>query len=1138
MSTENPSELDMTLRQTGEALEETRDISLVKGVEQDVKAPKIPGYVLTAPVGQGAYAQVWKAWQVRTGKMVAVKVFTQSGGANWLFLQREVERMVRLDKHPNVVSLLNADLGGAVPYYVMELMEAGSLDRYVNTEKPVPVGKAVMWMEEIASALAYVHAKGVIHCDLKPANVMEDENGHARVVDFGQARAMTDSHGALGTLFYMAPEQAVTTKEGEVVQPDVRWDVYALGATVYAMLTGKAPHGETMRTRLETSPALEDRLRIYRDLAGREAAPSLITAAKGRVDEDLAAIVGKCLEAVADRRYGSAGAVLQDLTARKERRPVGPLAHRRGYRARRYVQRNLAAVVIGGLALAGLLVSGGRIVVQRAQLKEQVEAGLLIRAQQCAERQDHAAAAAVYAELNRIAPSDFARASALAHLDRLAIPELELECPGLAVYAAFSPDGKRLLTGQRDNSAIIWDVATGKQAGGILRHKNMVATDVAGAFSPDGKVVATVSPYDGEVRMWTTETGQPVCPPADIGMSAGRVYFTPDGTRLVVCQGGLTLDGVLVLDAKTLKPLGSRIPGGLAMIPKDGRFLLTASGAKFQVWDWDAVSMKPRGPEIAIKPAATGLALSPDGTRIAYAGINNTIQILDLATRKTIGRTLFTQDATYSLDFSPDGTKLVSASNDGNARIWNVQTWEPVGGAMRHEDAVMQALFTPDGRFVVTRSLDRTVRVWDAGTGKPLDRACSHLVYPNNMVISPDGSRLAVVTVEKTMKIWKIDPQDSIKATIDAPQWADSVAVTPDGGRIIRSYYNLVVKFWSVTTGQPESGDIPLQGYPYCLAFLPSGDRAAVGCLDGTIALVDLKTSSVSGSMFAGEPVYCLDVSADGSKLVTGGAKGARLFSLSEPGQPGKLLEHQAVIRCAFSPDGTRILTVGNNKCCLWDADQGKMIALLHAGGAFIAAISPDGKWLATGGNDGTARFYATADGKPAGARMAHGDTVLSLAFSPDGRRLLTGSFDGAARVWKVPSGEPASKPFQHIWGVSVVAFSPDGRTAITSAYLGGVHLWDLSNGEQIGPTMDTGGPAMLLKMLPGEDRLLTVVSALPQVIIWPIKWLNQRISPPDLVRRVAYVAQQRVGPTGRLEPVPYAEKVRMRADTAVAKTP
>ena len=119
MEAESPR-LDLTLPQTPEGAGETRALSVPSDVQQAAGAPKIPGYILTAPLGQGAYAQVWMTWQQRTGKQVAVKVFRQREGVNWLFLRQEVERLIKLDKHPHIVSLLDADLGGEPAWYATD----------------------------------------------------------------------------------------------------------------------------------------------------------------------------------------------------------------------------------------------------------------------------------------------------------------------------------------------------------------------------------------------------------------------------------------------------------------------------------------------------------------------------------------------------------------------------------------------------------------------------------------------------------------------------------------------------------------------------------------------------------------------------------------------------------------------------------------------------------------------------------------------------------------------------------------------------------------------------------------------------------------------------------------------------------
>ncbi|MEK7765088.1 MAG: protein kinase, partial [bacterium] len=180
----DPPGLDATIVQSSEAVAAAKAQAAPSELPA-AEAPKVPGYVLLAPLGRGAFAEVWKARQQRTGKLVALKVFHQRQGVNWVMLQRELERLTRLDKHPHVVSLLDADLTGDTAWYATELLEKGSLEKFVtgkgtgeggereraDREPRLRRGEAAVaatpdrvaqWMEEIAEALAFVHGKGII----------------------------------------------------------------------------------------------------------------------------------------------------------------------------------------------------------------------------------------------------------------------------------------------------------------------------------------------------------------------------------------------------------------------------------------------------------------------------------------------------------------------------------------------------------------------------------------------------------------------------------------------------------------------------------------------------------------------------------------------------------------------------------------------------------------------------------------------------------------------------------------------------------------------------------------------------------------------------------------------------------------
>lgn len=370
---QNPSAFATEVQDTREG-ERSASLSAALAGQPDPDAPRIEGYLPTAALGEGAYGRVWRSWQLRTRKEVALKVFLRRTGLDWIFLRREVERLTRLDKHAHIVTLLDANLDSDPPFYAMDLVQPGSLSRYADPAHKVNTKTALKWMRQLCDALSYVHTKGIIHCDLKPANILVDEDDHIRVVDFGHSRVFTETIGSVGTLFFMAPEQAVIAEEGRPVQPDLRWDIYALGATIYNVLAGTAPYATPdLMARLESTSALRDRLNIYRDAVVRGAGS---LAAPPGVEVEFWAIIRRCLEIEPEKRYPTTRDVEADLLALEQCRPVSPLAHQTGYRFRKFIQRNPVPVVLAtalGIALIASAVTVANLLRQEAAQRRVAE---------------------------------------------------------------------------------------------------------------------------------------------------------------------------------------------------------------------------------------------------------------------------------------------------------------------------------------------------------------------------------------------------------------------------------------------------------------------------------------------------------------------------------------------------------------------------------------------------------------------------------------------------------------------------------------------------------------------------------------------------------------------------------------------
>lgn len=279
-----------------------------------------PGFEPLEFLGAGAYGEVWVAIDRNTGRRVAIKFYAHQGGLDWSLLTREVEKLRFLFADRYVVQLIEVGWEAETPYYVMEYVEHGSLAKRLGEVGKLPVRDAVQLFREVAIGLVHAHGKGVLHCDLKPANVLLDQDGRPRLADFGQARLSHEQMPSLGTLFYMAPEQADLQ-----AAPDARWDVYALGALLYTMLVGEPPYRTPENVSILEQPSgLAHRLARYRDLL-RSAPPLEAHRKAPGVDRALAEILERCLAIHPARRYPNVQAVLDALQARDAKRSRQPL---------------------------------------------------------------------------------------------------------------------------------------------------------------------------------------------------------------------------------------------------------------------------------------------------------------------------------------------------------------------------------------------------------------------------------------------------------------------------------------------------------------------------------------------------------------------------------------------------------------------------------------------------------------------------------------------------------------------------------------------------------------------------------------------------------------------------------------------
>ena len=273
---------------------------------------QIGKYDVMDRLGTGAFGVVYRCRDAALDRTVAVKVLSMAGHADPELLerfQRESRAAARIS-HPHIVPVFEAGLDGDQPYLVMEHVEGQSLDRLIGSPR-LTLETALRVVFHLAQALQAAHEQGVVHRDVKPANVLIDHDGRPKLTDFGLARLATDRGGLsrtgdlLGTPRYMSPEQ-VLLGHGEV---DCRTDIYSLGAVMYEMLTGV--------------PAADgpNPMAVLRKISDDEPVP--LRQLKPKVPEEVAAICERMMAKDRDLRYPTAAAVAGDIQAFMLRKMLG-----------------------------------------------------------------------------------------------------------------------------------------------------------------------------------------------------------------------------------------------------------------------------------------------------------------------------------------------------------------------------------------------------------------------------------------------------------------------------------------------------------------------------------------------------------------------------------------------------------------------------------------------------------------------------------------------------------------------------------------------------------------------------------------------------------------------------------------------
>jgi WD40 repeat protein/tetratricopeptide (TPR) repeat protein len=926
---------------------------------------------------------------------------------------------------------------------------------------------------QTAQGLAYAHSRGIVHRDIKPSNLLLDPAGVVWITDFGLAKAEEDGLTAtgdiMGTFRYMAPERF----RG---QADARADIYALGVTLYELLTLKSAYSSN------------DRLKLIELVKNQE--PVRPRVLDSRIPRDLETIVLKAIDKDPKARYHSAEAMADDLRRFLDDEPIQARQISAAERYWRWARRNPLIATLGGVLTAVLfaMTAGSMMAATyfrtlagrefRANQQSQVAQQIAIEArQQALEERDrsqrHSAGLALDkgialaeqgeaarglhwllesltgapsepAEIQRVIRINLSAWSEQVHGLRHIIRVPSRSESTAAYRCAFSPDGHLFAVASADRIEF-WDAKSFEPAGKSLVFERLPQ---AFAFSPDAKTLITGDDQGGAQR-WDVTTRSRVGPPLPHGGIVWGVAFSPDGTAILTGCGDGT---VRIWDARTGQPLCAPLETGLRV---------------------SSVAFGPDGKSIMV---GTGTDGRPGA---AY--------LWDRATRAKPTIPLTHQDAVLAVAFNPAGTTVLTGSQDGTAQLWDTDTNRSIGAPLWHRHGVYGALFTPDGAAILTGCRDDlSAFLWEAATGQRIGTPLWHEGPLDCLAVSPDGRTVLSGGVDETARLWEIgrnrsrplDPTRRMKRSEEpGPQdelrlpdyyLKKTIAYSPDRKTVLTSDGGHVARLWETSTGRPLGAPLHHARNVRTVAFSPDGKRVAtashdfgVGLLDGNWGVIHLWDSTT------GRPLA------------------------------PAIWQNQWVSALAFSPDG-RVLASGDygQTVQFWDVVTGQPAGLPieQRGVVFSVAFSPDGKTLAVGTVDPAkeARLWDLATGRPKGSAMPHKDWVVEVAFSPDGRLLLTRSHDATARLWDAGTGEPLTDFLRHS-GLPATAFSPDGLRLATAGNLEDqVRIWDAQTGQPlVGATLSQGSQVTALAFSPdgavlgvgcrdGSARLWNVATARP----------------------------------------------------------
>jgi tRNA A-37 threonylcarbamoyl transferase component Bud32 len=740
--------------------------SLYSGSEHSLAlGTKIRHYQLEGKLGEGAMGTVFKARDEQLQRTVALKLMKGQEHASKDQLHRfrvEAELLAQL-QHPNIVQIFEIGDHEGTSFFAMEFVAGKTLQHQVREHPLIPM-EAARLVHLLAEAMHAVHQRGIIHRDLKPSNVLLSTEQIPKITDFGLARQgqseVTVSGVVMGTPSYMAPEQAL----GETDRIGPAADVYALGAILFELLTGRAPfRGATVPLTLQ--------MVVHND-------PPAPRSLQPGIPRDLETICLKCLQKDPAKRFASALALAEDLQRfmRGEpihARPVGWLESlvkwaRREKKVARLVAFAVVVTLIGILAVSYMWQAERRARLNTETAKQETE-----RKQQELERSryfdqilraDHQLAKGKFAwaaETLANCPAPL-RDWEWRHLNYRCQEAIPLQASILGLMG--SPMGQGPLLAA---SAFFREPSRVEMSEGVTSlatHPDQACV-VAGCRESHRGIGAIVILDGDQTRPFYNHAG-----------SVNWIVFTPDGSEFYSGgNDGVILGWKLTTRERTISFLDHQRP-------------------------ISCMAVHPQEPWIA--------SATFNNPKVAHSD-DNTVFVWHRQTGKRIHTLRKHSETVTGVAFHPNGKLLATGSHDKTIKLWDCQTgtdmrvlrghrWPIACIAFSHDGALLASSASPE---IINNPGDEEIFVWDIATGSVLHRMEGHDARILTLAFAPGGKRLATAGKDHQVKLWDLQSGREVLTLIGHHNFIPTLTFDRQGSLITGSL-DQSIRIWKTTSGK------------------------------------------------------------------------------------------------------------------------------------------------------------------------------------------------------------------------------------------------------------------------------------------------------------------------------------------------